>query len=256
MKRFCTLFALVLHLILLTQLKSAEGAPLEGDAAIEAGKDSFASEANAPWYDAPTDSVDPLKLEPPQNSQQQNQSSNSQQTDLSWLYQLVQILGWTMLGVVVALIIFLMIRANTQGNALELAEEATAQQPIDPDRVEELPFTLAKPQGDLYSTAEQYYRNGDFANAIVYLYSHMLLELDHAQVIRLSRGKTNRQYLRETKRGSAAGLILEQTIIAFEDVFFGHHELTLERFEICWSAVPEFKSLLHQSPSEAGLVPA
>ena len=247
-------------LILLMILSgSAAAAPLEGDAAIEAGKKSFTTDKDLPWYDAPSDSVDPLKLQPPQQQQQQQQqqqSSSANQSDLSWLYQLLQILGWTALAMILGAIVFLMIRANTAGNALDMVDESVPQHAIDPERVEELPFKLEKPEGDLYSTAQHYYRSGEFDKAIIYLYSHMLLELDHAQVIRLSRGKTNRQYLRETKRGSAAGPLLEQTIIAFEDTFFGHHDLSRERFENCWNSLPQFKTLLHQSPSEAGLVPA
>ena len=68
-------------------------------------------------------------------------------------------------------------------------------------------------------------------------------------MIRLAKGKTNRQYLREITRSGrrALGDILEQTLLAFEDVFFGDRELPRDRFEACWQQLAEFDRLLQQS---------
>jgi hypothetical protein len=63
---------------------------------------------------------------------------------------------------------------------------------------------------------------------------------------RLTRGKTNRQYLRETSRRGRTGLVglLEQTMLAFEDFFFGNHPIDRARFEACWARLGEFESQL------------
>jgi hypothetical protein len=117
------------------------------------------------------------------------------------------------------------------------------------DRVVALPFRIQRPQGDLLSQARQYYQEGRFSEAIIYLYSHLLVQLDKVQVIRLTPGKTNRQYVRETRSRSAAGDLLELTMVAFEDVYFGSHPLSRARFEACWNRLPELDQLLgHNSP--------
>jgi hypothetical protein len=38
--------------------------------------------------------------------------------------------------------------------------------------------------------------------------------------------------------------LVDQTLVAFEDVFFGHHSIDRIRFEACWRRLPEFESLL------------
>ena len=40
--------------------------------------------------------------------------------------------------------------------------------------------------------------------------------------------------------------ILENAMIAFEDVFFGHHTLERERFEACWRQVGAFQKEMQQ----------
>jgi hypothetical protein len=66
------------------------------------------------------------------------------------------------------------------------------------------------------------------------------VELDRGQAIRLAKGKTNRQYLRElTPKPDLKGLV-EQSMLAFEDVFFGGRALDRSRFEDCWRRLPEF----------------
>jgi hypothetical protein len=71
--------------------------------------------------------------------------------------------------------------------------------------------------------------------------------LDKRQLIRLTRGKTNRQYLGEIWGRADVRAILERTMVAFEDVFFGHHVLERARFESCWTRLAEF----HQRIEEA-----
>ena len=70
-------------------------------------------------------------------------------------------------------------------------------------------------------------------------------ELDKHHVIRLAKGKTNRQYVRETRRAPAAvARCCETTMVAFEDAFFGRKQLSREAFERCWQRLDEFQSEL------------
>jgi hypothetical protein len=59
----------------------------------------------------------------------------------------------------------------------------------------------------------------------------------------LSKGKTNRQYLREVGHRAPLRQLVEQTMVAFEDAFFGRHSLDQTRFESCWFRVGEFEKL-------------
>ena len=61
--------------------------------------------------------------------------------------------------------------------------------------------------------------------------------------IRLTKGKTNRQYLREVGARISLRQLVEQTMIAFEDAFFGRHPLDQTRFESCWFRLGEFDKL-------------
>jgi hypothetical protein len=109
-----------------------------------------------------------------------------------------------------------------------------------------LPFQLKRPTGDFLSEARRLYEAGQYSEAIVYLFSYQLVALDKRHVIHLAKGKTNRQYLRETRSRESLKQILHKTMISFEDVFFGHHELSRERFEESWRELDEFHQQLEQ----------
>jgi hypothetical protein len=102
------------------------------------------------------------------------------------------------------------------------------------DRLEDLPFPLEPIDGDLLSAARRASEHGKYDHAIVLLFSYQLLELDRRQRIRLAKGKTNRQYLRELGARPQLAELLTTSMVAFEDVFFGGHSLDRERFEGCW----------------------
>ena len=75
----------------------------------------------------------------------------------------------------------------------------------DADRVEALPFHVRAASGDFLAEARRLYDAGHYSEAIVYLFSYQLVQLDKHHVIRLAKGKTNRQYVRETRQRPAAG---------------------------------------------------
>jgi len=116
----------------------------------------------------------------------------------------------------------------------------------DVDRVEALPFAVRKPTGDFLAEARRLYEAGDYSEAIIYLFSYQLVELDRQHLIRLAKGKTNRQYLRELRARLTLRSILETTVVRFEDAFFGRKTLTRERFEQSWQRLDEFHAELHR----------
>ena len=119
-------------------------------------------------------------------------------------------------------------------------------------RIEALPYPVPRTDLPLLDQARNFYRAGNYASAVIYLFGHQLVQLDQRQFIRLAKGKTNRQYLREIGQVEVLRQLVGQTLVAFEDVFFGHHDIERQRFEACWSRMPEFESLLErESPSAA-----
>lgn len=115
---------------------------------------------------------------------------------------------------------------------------------IDPARFEALPFEVQVPQSDLLSLARQAQSEGKNREAMIYLYSYMLLMLDQKHLIHLAKGKTNRTYLRELRGQKAIHKLLEKVVVSFEDVFFGNLVLDPDEFQDRWGEVSRFHELI------------
>jgi len=206
--------------------------------AIDAGRQGLDQWWSYPWYDAATDSPRRIEIRATQPSRMPN---------INWSLgeNFILIVGWILLAVVLALFAWFLIRAfldRETGTASQAQKVRQTAATID--RVTSLPFQVKRPDANLLAEAERQYRQGNYSEAIIYLYSHQLVELDKAQFIRLTRGKTNRQYVREAKAASPAGDLLEQTMLLFEKAFFGHHVIGREQFEACWNRLKEFENHL------------
>ena len=105
----------------------------------------------------------------------------------------------------------------------EKISDENSEKPIGAaDRIDALPFPPPDAgRLDFLAEAERCRREGDFDRAIVFLFSYQLLRLDRHGRIHLTRGKTNRQYLREIFAAPLRGLV-EQTMFLCEAAFFGH----------------------------------
>jgi hypothetical protein len=130
-------------------------------------------------------------------------------------------------------------RIKTTETVLEAQGESPEE---ERRRIEALPEPVRE-RTRLLDAARRHYQNGNYDEAIIYLFSHQLVCLDKNYLIRLTRGKTNRQYLRELGPRDTIRRILADTIVAFEDVFFGGRSIGQERFERCWNRLGEFESL-------------
>jgi hypothetical protein len=216
-------------------------ADLDEDAAVTAGAEALDSWWDYPWYDDETDGIRRIDLrakrQPPFSSATTGSAGGS--WDLEWL-------GWVLIALVVAFVLFMLLKVywTRTPRAGGADEAALIGKPVSVDRLEELPFQIDQPAGDLLSAARRASEAEDFNRAIVLLYSHQLLELDKRDAIRLTKGKTNRQYLRELRLRPGLAPLLATSMVAFEDVFFGGHSLSRERFEECWRQAMQ---LLEQS---------
>jgi hypothetical protein len=216
---------------------------------VATGRDVLSAKSY-PWYDSSKDAARPLLTPkppvPPKPANSAPAKAPRASMSFSGFGALLQVLGWIALAVLITVIIVLAARAFVSREVTETQARRVVQTLKQADKVEQLPVQVVADEGDFLATARRHYEAGNYSQAIIYLFSYQLLQLDHHQIIRLAKGKTNRQYLRETKRRPELRGVLESTMVAFEDVFFGKHSLDRTRFEACWSQLPVFQQQLQQ----------
>ena len=160
---------------------------------------------------------------------------------------LFQWLAWTALAVVLAVVAWLLYRAGRSAEPIGPAAEVRSEKAAEERRrIEALSLPVREKPADFLAEAARCYQAGNYREAIIYFFGHQLLELDRHQLIRMTKGKTNRQYLGEIGRLAGLQRLLEQTMVAFEDVFFGNHPLDRDRFEACWSQQDRFDALVRE----------
>jgi hypothetical protein len=251
--RLSSLSAILIALIsVLIATPAANSAEPADDSAVETGKEALSGVARFPWYDKSQDDVRKLHVVPRDTADSGNRSStwtkqntstatSSSGPRFSLLGGALQWVGLTTLIILLGVLAFLIAKAFLKDEVTETtAARKVVETTRDAARVEALPFAVRKPTGDFLSEARRLYEAGDYSEAMIYLFSYELVQLDRQHFIRLAKGKTNRQYLRELRQRPAFQAILETTMIAFEDAFFGRKTLTRERFESCWQRVEEF----------------
>ncbi len=262
----------------------ARVAAIDPDAAVKSGRDSLGSSDRFPWYDAQKDDLRPINLRVDDGSSDSGKSSASggkggsrgtssgrggsgsgsgsdgdrdspedrssspafdpsavSAPALTWI-------AWIAIGAGLLWIVYMLIHAFLDREAKN-AKQSDAEDAADDDpaaSLDALPARVAPAKGGLLDEARRQYEAGNYKAAIVYLYSYELLKLDQNQMLRLARGKTNREYLRELAGRPELYGILAKTLVPFEDVFFGEHELSRERFEACWNEVDRFHRLIEQ----------
>lgn len=221
------------------------------DRAIEAGRKALNGYIRFPWYDQERDTIRRIDVYPPQDVTARKSKWEVKPPKWSWppwLTTLLEIIGWILLALAILLVIYALMRAVVfEGWRSADAESNENSLHGDIDRIEALPFQLQRPQTDLLAEARRHYEAGEYGQAIIYLYSYQLVQLDRHQLIRLSKGKTNRQYLREVRPRRNLFDLLARSMVTFEDVFFGHHTVDRERFESCWQRLDEFHQQLEQA---------
>lgn len=231
-------------------------AQLTDEQAIETARETLRGRSRAPWYDREEDGIRELNVAPSDPADSANRKTKwaaQKGTRRRWnwgsidfLSGALQVIGLTVLVALLILIGYLISKAFLKTEITETKVSKVVETAKDTARVEALPFQLRKPTSDFLSEARRLYEAGNYSEAIIYFYSYQLVQLDRHHVIRLAKGKTNRQYLRETRTRPLLRDILDCTMVAFEDVFFGHHTLSRERFDECWRRLDEFHAELER----------
>ena len=214
-------------------------AQADAEQAVASGRESLDRWSGYPWYDAGTDDVGRIDVRAPWDP-----DWNWPDWDLSGLGTALEWVFWIALVASLAAVAYLLVCAYLGSESF-----AASQVGDDPEteddrrrRIESLPFPVQAAQSDLLAEARRHYQQGNYGEAVKYLFSYQLVQLDKHQIIRLTRGKTNRQYLREVGRRKSLCRTVEQTMVAFEDFFFGNHVIDRSRFEACWSRLPQFEA--------------
>jgi hypothetical protein len=206
---------------------------------VESGREALRKGVDPPWYDAQTDSIQPMPL--PEERGIRTAQSELIGRLLSWL-------AWIVLALIMGVVVFLLIRAYLTRDAAAAKVPVTAggEQSLA-SRTSALPFQIDQAPADFLAAARDCYQRGEYGRAIIFFYSHLLLELDRHQFLRLARGKTNRQYVRElTDRPRLAGL-LEPTVLLFEATFFGGRHATRDQLDHCWQRLDELNAIVREA---------
>ena len=265
--------------------KPAASNSADPETAVKSGSDVLRSD-KFPWYDSEKDALQPVELrsfnDDGQNDSDDNDapshhhhggsadggnsrgkgpfgdndSSSQGDSSSSPMFSPMSIsapwliwLAWIVIGGVLVFLAVMLIRAflNRESKKAKSSDGESIEAEEDTDRLDALPIPKARPKGTLLEEARRSYEAGDYNTAIVYLYGYQLLRLDQNQWIRLAKGKTNRQYLRELSGRGELQAVLGRTMVPFEDVYFGDHMLDRARFEACWNEVERFDRLVERS---------
>ncbi|MFN6129499.1 MAG: hypothetical protein ACK6DC_01490 [Planctomycetota bacterium] len=165
-----------------------------------------------------------------------------------WMYEAWRLLVLIGLGILVAVLVYFLLRSEAFRTFFSPRSEDRTTEDLEQQRakVSDLPFEIEQPLVGLRAQAERLRNAGDYSKAIVYLFSYLLVELDHAHCIRLERGKTNGAYVRELHPWSSLLSTMLPTVRLFELAYFGRREIDRDAFEGVWSKLASFEEMLAQ----------
>ncbi|MEL6107371.1 MAG: hypothetical protein AAFU85_15130 [Planctomycetota bacterium] len=261
-------------LCLLVLAMGIESRCVADDPPESANVDLRQSLGSAPWFDSETGEVVPVEVVPrvddsihrdsrwlpkPKKIKKaaQTQTNNNAATGgrtgmFGSSVTLGNLLGWVLIIVLIVLIVgaitYAISRAEVQfGDGAATAQTGKAKSNLpDEDlleRIKHLPPELRRTDVNLRTECERLMKDGRFDQAIILLLGHQLLLLDRIGFLRLSRGKTNGRYVRETRTNdSQCGDWLRDTADAFEQSYFGRHEIPREAFDRLWGQNAELES--------------
>ncbi|MEZ6094501.1 MAG: DUF4129 domain-containing protein [Pirellulaceae bacterium] len=220
-----------------------------------------------PWYDQETNSVVPVLSEVsdvdssaqrksvakirPSRASNMRTGSGPQWNLWPMTWNFFNILMYSLITMVFLAIVFWLFVRFRQPQPLSGNVNVRLDKKPFKSSVQDLPFQLESGPKDCRVACAEAMRNGDFSKAIVYLFSHALLFADEHDLVRLRKGKTNRQYLRELVQHEVARNYLERLLLPFESVFFGGHEANREIVESLWSDLASFESSVSNRTREA-----
>ncbi|MEO1524884.1 MAG: DUF4129 domain-containing protein [Planctomycetota bacterium] len=230
---------------------------------------------SAPWFDSETGEIKPIEVVPRDDDSihrdsrwmpkpkklKQPKTTTTNNTGgggpgvfgSSWTF--TNLLGWVLIFVLVVAIVgaitYAISRSELQfagANARSNNGKSKSDLPDEDllERIKHLPPELRRTDVNLRTECERLMNAGRFDQAIILLLGHQLLLLDRIGLLRLSRGKTNGRYVRETRTNDRqCGDWLRETADAFEQSYFGRHEIPREAFTRLWGQNEQLESAVN-----------
>ncbi len=169
------LFALALAaapLRLAAQEEASQAA--DDDRAVETVRDALGGWRAPPWYDSSQDAEKPIRIAPKRTSA------------INW-WAILEPTLWCLAFLLLGLLAYVIIRAFMERRRQPLTLSATmrGQRALRAEvgRIEALPFQLERKPTSLLDEAERLYRAGEYSQAIIYLFSYQLVEMDTGEEI-------------------------------------------------------------------------
>lgn len=122
--------------------------------------------------------------------------------------------------------------------------------------IRNLPYAVESGLGDLREAGIEAASRGDHRRAIVLLFSHTLVTLDRQSVLRLQKGRTNRQYLADLLQARPSAGVFRSLIRDFEAVFFGDCPAGEVEFARCLAASDRLLDETGGSRTAGGAAPS
>ncbi|MDO4551099.1 MAG: hypothetical protein Q4C96_07595 [Planctomycetia bacterium] len=226
-----------------------------------------------PWYNLHKDSLQPVPIYEARDVK--DVSSEKDNIGKFFAYAL-QIFMYFMLVVVAGIFLFAIFYwvKNMLGN-MRSGKTSIMEKEEVKRRTEALPEEIQTENGDYARLAEEAYARGDYRLAIIYLFAFQLLKLDEYHRIHLLKGRTNRQYQKALRHslkkqftdhreaisvnaseearlqlekyrqlGSKLEHIFSETMILFEEIFYGNHVPKQDKVEWCFIHLNHFQEIL------------
>lgn len=185
---------------------------------------------NSRWTPKPPDATKPKTA--PTTSTGNAWGSMTWGNFFGWFFLMI------LMGALVGMLVYVFANSSFDFRPPAIQQTVISQRALDEQtkqRIAELPAELRETDVNPRTELERLMQRGDFDRAIIFLYGHQLLLLDRAGCLRLSRWKTNSQYVRETRSiDPSSSELLGRTVDAFERSYFGRHALTRSQFDILW----------------------
>lgn len=219
----------------------------------ELGPRALRARSAFPWYDTESDSLQRLDVRPQEDDAWRKsrwvadgrpQGADHSGAVLAGFWRFMQALAVAVLAGLLAALIWMLVRAALRANQFGDDRKLPTTAQADAAVLEALPVSLPRAAGDLWARAQACFAAGDYAQAMIFAYAHQLVELDRRHFIHLSKGKTNRQYLRELTPHPRLRQLLHSSMLAFEAVFFGRHAMSREQCAGRWRDIEEFQRQL------------
>jgi hypothetical protein len=167
---------------------------------------------------------------------------------LTWLFDAWRILVAVMIAVLLGLALYLLFRTRVFHAFFQRHKRSEIEEDLEQQRsrISDLPFDIEQPMLGLRAQAESCRAAGDYRKALIYLFSYLLVELDKAHCIRLERGKTNGEYLREVRSWPELSGSMKPIVQLFEFVYFGRNPLDRGTLDTVWAKLPGMEGAIAQ----------